>query len=81
MCLKKGHVSVFGFLCLLMYVFNSKHNSLLMCLQKLQDRMMKELHSQGKAIEDIVEVLKRIPIHPRVVPAIKSAHALGYELH
>ncbi|KAL9460912.1 hypothetical protein AB3S75_003996 [Citrus x aurantiifolia] len=46
----------------------------------LMDRMMKELHSQGKTIEDIVEVLKRIPIHPRVVPAIKSAHALGCEL-
>lgn len=44
----------------------------------LQDRMMKELHSQGKTTEDIVEVLKRTPIHPRVVPAIKAAHALGY---
>lgn len=40
--------------------------------------MMKELHSQGKTIEDVVEVLGRIPIHPRVVPAIKATHALGY---
>jgi pyridoxal phosphate phosphatase PHOSPHO2 len=39
--------------------------------------MMKELHAQGKTMEDVVEVLKRIPIHPRVVPAIKAAHALG----
>ena len=39
---------------------------------------MKELHSQGKTIEDIEEVLKRVPIHPRIIPAIKSAHALGY---
>lgn len=41
---------------------------------------MKELHSQGKTIEDIVEVLKRVPIHPRVVPAIKAAHSLGYNI-
>ncbi|TXG68648.1 hypothetical protein EZV62_003583 [Acer yangbiense] len=46
----------------------------------LMDRMMKELHSQGKTIEDIKEVLKRVPIHPRIIPAIKSAHALGCEL-
>ncbi|KAJ7963153.1 Inorganic pyrophosphatase [Quillaja saponaria] len=46
----------------------------------LMDRMMNELHSQGKTIEDIIEVLKRIPIHPRVVPAIKAAHALGCDL-
>lgn len=39
---------------------------------------MKELHAQGKTIDDIVEVLKRAPIHPRIVPAIKAAHALGY---
>ncbi|KAJ7951653.1 Inorganic pyrophosphatase [Quillaja saponaria] len=46
----------------------------------LMERMMKELHSQGKTIEDIIEVLKRIPIHPRVVPAIKAAHSLGCDL-
>ncbi|XP_062156238.1 inorganic pyrophosphatase 1-like [Alnus glutinosa] len=46
----------------------------------LMDRMMKELHAQGKTTEDVVEVLKRIPIHPRIVPAIKAAHALGCEL-
>ena len=44
----------------------------------VQDRMMRELHSLGKTIDDIAEVLKRVPIHPRAVPAIKSAHALGY---
>ncbi|XP_062109504.1 inorganic pyrophosphatase 1-like [Humulus lupulus] len=42
--------------------------------------MMKELHEQGKPIEDIAEVLNRIPIHPRVVSAIKAAHALGWDL-
>lgn len=40
--------------------------------------MMKELHSQGKTMEDIEQVLKRTPIHPRVIPAIESAFALGY---
>lgn len=47
-------------------------------MEILQDRMMKELHCNGKTIDDIVEVLKRVPIHPRVIPAIKAAHALGY---
>ncbi|XP_021890266.1 inorganic pyrophosphatase 1-like [Carica papaya] len=42
--------------------------------------MMKELHSQGKTMEDIEQVLKRTPIHPRVIPAIESAFALGCEL-
>ncbi|KAK6124958.1 hypothetical protein DH2020_041303 [Rehmannia glutinosa] len=46
----------------------------------LMDRMMKELHAQGKTIEEIKEVLKRPPIHPRIVPAIKKAHALGCDL-
>ncbi|XVF26930.1 hypothetical protein REPUB_Repub14bG0062700 [Reevesia pubescens] len=46
----------------------------------LMDRMMKELHSQGTKIEDIVAVLKRTPIHPRIIQAIKSAHALGCDL-
>ncbi|CAH2080572.1 unnamed protein product [Thlaspi arvense] len=34
----------------------------------------------GKSIEDVAEVLKRAPIHPRVVPAIKAAHAMGCDL-
>ncbi|OAY36531.1 inorganic pyrophosphatase 1 [Manihot esculenta] len=62
--------------------FTDLFNQLLptMPWNSLMDRMMKELHSQGKTIEHIVDVLKRTPIHPRVVPAIKSAHALGCEL-
>ncbi|XP_002527424.3 inorganic pyrophosphatase 2 [Ricinus communis] len=62
--------------------FTDLFNQLLptMPWNSLMDRMTKELHSQGKTIEDMVEVLKRIPIHPRVIPAIKSAHALGCEL-
>ena len=39
---------------------------------------MNELHSQGKTIEDIVQVLNRTPMHPRIVPAIKAAYSLGY---
>ncbi|KFK43955.1 hypothetical protein AALP_AA1G196200 [Arabis alpina] len=43
----------------------------------LMDRMMKELHDHGKTIDEIKQVLRRVPIHPRVITAIKSAHALG----
>lgn len=39
---------------------------------------MGEIHASGKTIEDMEEVLKRVPIHPRVVPAIRTAYALGY---
>ncbi|KAG4124846.1 hypothetical protein ERO13_D10G062900v2 [Gossypium hirsutum] len=46
----------------------------------LMDRMMKELHSQGTKIEDIVAVLKRTPIHSRIIQAIKSAYALGCDM-
>ncbi|PIN18558.1 putative haloacid dehalogenase-like hydrolase [Handroanthus impetiginosus] len=46
----------------------------------VMDRMMRELHAQGKTIEDIKEVLRSAPIHPRVVPAIKKAYALGCDL-
>ncbi|KAJ9190309.1 hypothetical protein P3X46_001525 [Hevea brasiliensis] len=62
--------------------FTDLFNQLLptMPWNSLMDRLMEELHSQGKTIDDIVGVLKRTPIHPRIVPAIKSAHALGCEL-
>ncbi|OWM77741.1 hypothetical protein CDL15_Pgr012443 [Punica granatum] len=46
----------------------------------LMNRMMGEIHSKGKTIEDVAEVLKRDPIHPLVIPAIKTAHALGCDL-
>ncbi|KAI9162507.1 hypothetical protein LWI28_028009 [Acer negundo] len=62
--------------------FTDLFNQLLptMNWNSLVDRMTKELHSQGKTIEDIEEVLKRVPIHSRIITAIKSAHALGCEL-
>ena len=40
--------------------------------------MFMELHSQGKTMEEIAECLKRAPLHPRIISAIKSAHASGY---
>ncbi|KAL7100077.1 hypothetical protein ACP275_09G126000 [Erythranthe tilingii] len=46
----------------------------------LMERMMKEMHAKGKTIEEIKDVLKKVPIHPRVVPAIKTAHSLGCDL-
>ncbi|GMH03745.1 hypothetical protein Nepgr_005584 [Nepenthes gracilis] len=46
----------------------------------LMDTMMKEMHAKGVTINDIVEVLQKIPIHPRIIPAIKSAHDAGWEL-
>ncbi|CAI9260954.1 unnamed protein product [Lactuca saligna] len=46
----------------------------------LMDRMMEELHSQGKTIEDIINCLNRVPLDPHIISAIKSAHALGCDL-
>ena len=39
---------------------------------------MKEIYERGNTINDIVEVLKRVPIHSRIIPAIQAAHAAGY---
>ncbi|KAF3679775.1 Inorganic pyrophosphatase 3 [Capsicum annuum] len=44
------------------------------------DRMMEELHSQGKTVEQIAECLKHVPLHPRTISAIESAHDLGCDL-
>ncbi|KVI05877.1 HAD-like domain-containing protein [Cynara cardunculus var. scolymus] len=46
----------------------------------LMDRMMEELHLQGTTMADIEQVLNRVPIHPRIVPAVKAAYALGCDL-
>lgn len=42
--------------------------------------MMMELHSNGKTTNEIAECLGRAPLHPRIIAAIKSAHALGCDL-
>lgn len=39
---------------------------------------MGELHSEGKTAEDIRGSLRRAPLSPHVVAAIKTAYALGY---
>ncbi|KAL8040331.1 hypothetical protein ABFX02_10G090500 [Erythranthe guttata] len=46
----------------------------------LMDRMLEELHIRGKTIEEISDCLKSMPLHPHVIEAIKSAHALGCDL-
>ncbi|XP_074285504.1 inorganic pyrophosphatase 2-like [Silene latifolia] len=62
--------------------FTELFNELLPTLpwNTLMDTMMKRMHEQGVTIDQIAEVLTRIPIHPRVVPAIKAAHSLGCDL-
>ncbi|WJX86360.1 3'(2'),5'-bisphosphate nucleotidase [Trifolium repens] len=62
--------------------FTDLFNQLLptMPWNSLMDKMMMELHSNGITIEEIEKVLHRIPIHQRIIPAIKSAHALGCDL-
>lgn len=42
---------------------------------------MGEIHSQGSAIEKIGDCLKKAPISPHVIKAIKAAHALGYVVY
>ncbi|XP_050231736.1 inorganic pyrophosphatase 2-like [Mercurialis annua] len=51
-----------------------------MTLNSVMTRVMDSLHRQGITIYQIAEVLKRIPIHPRIVNALKMAHASGCEL-
>lgn len=46
----------------------------------LMSRIMSELHSQGKTIQDIADCMRRIPLHPQIIKAIKSAYAVGCEL-
>ncbi|GLU10025.1 hypothetical protein SLE2022_268540 [Rubroshorea leprosula] len=46
----------------------------------LMDRMMKELHLQGKTAENIAECLRHAVLDPQIAFAIKSAHAIGCDL-
>ncbi|KAG0459796.1 hypothetical protein HPP92_022924 [Vanilla planifolia] len=46
----------------------------------LMDRLMKELHTQGKTVDDIADVLKRAPLDTRTISAVRSAHAAGCDL-
>ncbi|KAL9244578.1 hypothetical protein vseg_018345 [Gypsophila vaccaria] len=62
--------------------FNQLFDQLLgtMPWNTLMDTMMHEMHAKGVTTDDLAEVLTRIPIHPRVVPAIKAAHAIGCDM-
>jgi hypothetical protein len=44
----------------------------------MKDKMMGELHDQGKTISDIEESLKTIPLYPEMIRAIKFAFSLGW---
>jgi pyridoxal phosphate phosphatase PHOSPHO2 len=46
----------------------------------MMDKIMNQMHAQGVTIEDVEEVLRRTPMHPRIVPVIKTLHASGCEL-
>ncbi|XP_048227610.1 thiamine phosphate phosphatase-like protein [Ricinus communis] len=46
----------------------------------LMDQMMIEIHSRKKTIQDIAECLRQVPLHPRIISAIQSAHASGFDL-
>ncbi|CAO2819497.1 unnamed protein product [Amaranthus hypochondriacus] len=62
--------------------FTDRYNHLLntMPWNTMMDKLMKEIYERGNTINDIVEVLKRVPFHPRVIPAIQAAHAAGCDL-
>lgn len=46
----------------------------------LMDRMMGELHAQGRSAEDIRECLRSAPLDAHVLSAIRTASALGCDL-
>ncbi|KAI3754207.1 hypothetical protein L1987_53985 [Smallanthus sonchifolius] len=46
----------------------------------LMDRMMEELHSQGKTVEDIINCLNCVQLHPQIISAIRAAHAHGCDM-
>ncbi|KAI9191819.1 hypothetical protein LWI28_013963 [Acer negundo] len=46
----------------------------------LMDRMMEELHSLDKTVEDIANCLRLTPFDSHMIEAIKSAHSLGCDL-
>ncbi|XP_057520161.1 inorganic pyrophosphatase 1-like [Amaranthus tricolor] len=62
--------------------FTDMFNQLLptMPWNPLMDKMMKEMHEKGVSVKEIIEVLKRTPMHDRIIPAIKSAYDAGCDL-
>ncbi|XP_031487349.1 thiamine phosphate phosphatase-like protein [Nymphaea colorata] len=62
--------------------FTARFDELLhtMPWNSMMDKLMGELHEQGKTIDDIAECLKTAPLPPQSVSAIKSAYSLGCDL-
>lgn len=46
----------------------------------MMDGLMEALHGRGIGLSDVEEALRRIPLQPEKICAIKNAHALGCEL-
>ncbi|KAL9226879.1 hypothetical protein vseg_002640 [Gypsophila vaccaria] len=46
----------------------------------LMDKMMEELHLQGITVQDIVDCLRKVPISPNIISAIKSSYDSGCDL-
>ncbi|KAI5080837.1 hypothetical protein GOP47_0004578 [Adiantum capillus-veneris] len=46
----------------------------------MMDALMEALHAHGNSIQEVEEALRRIPLQPEKITAIKLAHALGCEL-
>ncbi|OVA11339.1 Phosphatase PHOSPHO-type [Macleaya cordata] len=59
-------------------LFNELYST--MPWNSLVNRMVKEIQSQGRTIEEMADCLKQVPLHPQIITAIKSAHALGCDL-
>ncbi|KAJ0758796.1 putative inorganic diphosphatase [Helianthus annuus] len=55
-------------------------HSIVSALSVSLDRMMDELHAQGKTINDFVDRLNKFTIDPQMISAIRSAHELGCEM-
>lgn len=65
----------------LTHLFNQlRHSHTKMPWTSLMDKIMEQLHSNGITIDHIAECLQRASLHPSIVSAIKSAHALGCDL-
>ncbi|XP_076934149.1 thiamine phosphate phosphatase-like protein [Bidens hawaiensis] len=47
---------------------------------QLMDKMMEELHSLGKTIDDFITRLNCFKMDPQMISAIRSAHDLGCEM-
>ncbi|KAK6912806.1 Phosphatase PHOSPHO-type [Dillenia turbinata] len=61
-------------------LFNELKSNPTLSWYSMMDRMIIELNSEGKTMEEIAGCLKQVPLHPQLMSAIKSAHAFGCDL-